>query len=256
MPLLTICLILAFCVMVGGAVLSCCGPYTDGTIQTNYSVRGVVHVVPEHLEFVDGVYPFAVKQSVLEKLIGMYSILSELLTKAEISFWAVNETLLGVELFSGVLPWKETLELGIAFNPQSHRRLVGLRSSLYDQGLALVKLPCGYRVCCQGLFQFPYISLTLLSERNAELAVCSPLTELNDCTYSDSHLKRREIFEVSQVLPVAQKLFEGLQIPVPKNSVQCLQVRFGPNALSVIDAKGYREKKMLVNDFTANLWKW
>jgi hypothetical protein len=229
-------------------------PYSNDCISNEYMLRSIQHNLPTNLKFSNNCLPLQVKESVLSDLVSMYSLVSELFIRQHITFWAVGETLLGARLVNGILPWRDRLELAVSFDSNQHKKLVSLRPTLLEYGYVLRKTSNSYRLCKKNWSSFPFIEINLMSERNFEMAVCSPLTELNECTYADSHFRRREIFEMSDIFPLTSMVFEDLTIPVPKHTDTCLKIMYGTEALQLVDATAYGDKVHVLNSLTYQLF--
>lgn len=244
---------LSLAVTLALAIVFCLSPYSYDTVGKDYAVRSIRHTLPADLAFSHKSPPLMVQACVLEELTSMYSLVAQLFSDNSILFWAIGDTLLGAVLVKGVLPWRDRLELAVAFDPAQQRKLIELRPEFLDHGYILVKTDHSYRLCKNNWSKFPYIELTLMSQRSQEMAVCSPLTELNECTYADSHTRRREIFELTSIFPLEQRQFEDMEIPVPREAEQCLKLLYGPEALTLVPTDSYGDKVHFVNSLTAQV---
>jgi hypothetical protein len=74
----------------------------------------------------------------------------------------------------------------------------------------------------------------MFNVRSDELSICTPLDELNACSYEDSHTRRGEVFDVMDVLPLKPTPFEHLELNIPQHPEKCLNQLYGEDALTQV----------------------
>ena len=151
---------------------------------------------------------------------------TELMNGAEIEHWAVRSTMLAAVLHESLIPWDDSID--IAIDHKNVARLVGLRSMLESRQYLLHSVSNGYRVCANNFARYPFVHVHIASVVDNDVVSCTPLSELGQCTYKDSHRRRREIYNVADVFPLRKaKLGDDLEISIPVAAEACLDVWFG-----------------------------
>ena len=260
-------LIIAFFVLVIICVLN--SPYVPMETDQQYKFGENIHKLPV-LDFsrkheashttnaADTVSPTAaetssyyiMKQPIAEKLIRMYKKIQQYLSAKNVDVWAVRSTWLGTVRHDGLIPWKPHIEL--AFSQENIARVVSIRDELENDDLRLIKTIDGYVVCEKNSFsRFPNVILNIMHVRNDEVAVCSELDELGNCTYSRSAQKRVVIFDVKDVFPLKDSIFEGMSIKIPQNVENCLVQMYGKNFMHEVNKMS--EFPCIFNDFSKSL---
>ena len=209
-----------------------CSPFSVEPVSRKYQILGRDRRLPDDLRFVGGEVPLATTQNVQERLVSMFGNVRDILTDGGVTFWAVGHTLYGAHLTSGLLPWVDSIELGFFFDAKEHARLIDCRPALQEAGLQLLRRKNSYRISQKGT-SFPYVELWLMAEREGEVAVCTPLTELNEPTFRDSYTFRRRNYDIAHVFPLKSGRFEGWGIPLPADPSSCLCTHFGENYQNV-----------------------
>ena len=231
MPLLLlyyICVIFAISYL----VCFCFSPFTVEPVGRKYQILGRDRRLPDDLRFAGGEVPLATTQDIQESLVSMLGSVREVLHDQGVTFWAVGHTLFGCHVASGLLPWVDSVELGFFFDRKEHVRLLSCRPALQEAGLQLTKRRNTYRITRKG-YCFPYVDMWLMAERESEVAVCTPLSELNECTFRDSYHHHVRNHDMAHVFPLKPGQFEGLAIPLPSDPEACIRSHFGDNFRTV-----------------------
>jgi hypothetical protein len=258
-------------------------PISDTVTSSRYKLGDQIHVLPPQLHFankyenvngmpslqennnsdnniratagtgLENTAPNIMKNEVAADLTKGVKILLTKFREESIDLWATRSTLLGTLRHQGLVPWHPVVHLG--FSHGDLAKVVGMRGELEKDGLwTLEKRPEGYRFYKNGTFsRFPYITLTIFSVREDELALCTPLDELLECSWRDSYLRRTEIFDVSDVFPLGEALFEGMIIKIPKNYDSCLTQLYGEKYNT--EVRGVCPVALLNNKKTRNALK-
>lgn len=221
-------------------------PFNHVTCPVQYRIGSVVHTLPD-LDFstkfipskdarllrdetfytmAENVPPPLMKHEVSTALLAAFARLDKLCQVSYVDMWACSSSLLGTIRHQGFVPWQPCLHLGFHFDDLP--KVVSMRYSLEDgTDWLLIKGKNGYYYAQNNFFHFPRIQLDIFNIRDDEVALCSPLDELLQCTYSDSFLYRKEVFDTTDVFPLVKMKFEDTMINVPKNADTCLQQLYG-----------------------------
>ena len=218
------------CVLLAIVYLVCFvfSPFSTETVSRRYQIVGRNHRLPDQIRFPSGQVPLATTQHVQESLMSMLGSVQEILDSCRLTYWAVGHTLYGAQFTNGLLPWVDSIELGFLFDREEHTKLVGSRPSFHEAGLDLLRRRNVYRVVKKGSC-FPFIDLWMMAEKEGGVAVCTPLSELNECTFLDSYRFRRRMYEKEHVFPLQSGMFEGWYVPMPAEPESCIQVHYGEN---------------------------
>ena len=76
------------------------------------------------------------------------------------------------------------------------------------------------------LFRFPSVDFKLVAELHKDMALCTPLNELNECTFADTHRAIGSVVETSSVFPLGKGTFGGVEVSVPNNPARALSKQF------------------------------
>lgn len=201
-------------------------PFSTEPVCRRYRIMGRNHSLPDRVRFTGGQMPLATTQGVQESLVSMMGSVQDILCSSGLTYWAVGHTLYGAHFASGLLPWVDSIELGFMFDQKEHAKLVGSRPALLESGLQLTKLKNTYRITKKGSC-FPFIDLWMMAEKEGEVVVCTPLSELNECTFLDSYRFGSRTYETAHVFPLQMSKFEGWNVPLPSEPEACLRAHFG-----------------------------
>ena len=184
----------------------------------------IVHYVPENLVIDEVPQLLLLKRDTFHDMMDILKMTLRLMTANEITAWAVDATLLGAVRHAGFIPWCPDIMLAIEHRDMG--RLISLRGLIEGYGHLLLTTKSGYDIVARNASYFPVLHITLMSVRNNEVCICSPLTELNECSFNDTYIHRRKIFNVSDVFPLQSVQFEDTYINVPKNVEFCLDIMY------------------------------
>lgn len=196
-------------------------PFSNDVLETSYTVGEVVHDVPSDLVFQREA--FLLKPDVRLNMSRLLNYTVETLEAGGVEHWAVKQTMLGAIRHQGIVPFDDEISLG--FNHDDLVGLVGLRSRIEASGeFLLTRKNSQYFLSFNNAFRFPRVTLTPMKNEKEEVLLCSPLDELNRCTFSDSYQRRREVYTQKQVYPLRKVKFEDFEIYVPNHAEECLDV--------------------------------
>lgn len=215
--------------------------FTFGTDPQKYKLSGLN--IPRRLPLL--------KQSVQTEMLELFVYVLHCLKKSNIRYWLVKSSLLAAVRHGSLMAWDENLS--IAVEHKDLAKLVGLRAAVESTGqYTFCSNSTGYSFCKKNFLAFPYVSVFITKVMNNELVSCTPLTELGQCTFNNSHKRRKEIFEVEDVFPLGTTKLNGVEVNVPKNSEKCLDILFGLNWRSNVVRK-VKGPPFLCNDWTKRL---
>jgi hypothetical protein len=158
-------------------------------------------------------------QTLLAQVIGW-------LNASKIQYWLVRSTMLAAIRHKSLMPWHDNMS--IAVEHKDLAKLVGIRAMIETKGkYTLRSVSDGYHFSQKNFVGFPFVSVFIAKVVDKELVACTPLTELGQCTFTDSHKRRREIYETKDVFPLRKTTLNGIEVNVPHNSEKCLDTLFG-----------------------------
>ena len=169
---------------------------------------------------------------------------------AKIPFWAVRSTLLAAVRHGNLMPWCDTVNLAIEHSNLT--RLIGITETVGSNGRYILHpVPDGYRISMNNFLRFPYIQIDIMEIMDHEVVACTPLTLLGECTFTDSHNRRREIYDVDDVFPLREVAIGDVKIHIPQRPEKCLLSLYGPDALKRINHDSV--PRLLWNQSSKNL---
>ena len=192
--------------------------FTFGTDATLYSVENMkdrYHVpLLKHAVQVQ-------MQELLQKVVGW-------LEEANIRFWLVRSSMLAAVRHGSLMPWND--EMDIAIEHKDLAKLIGVRANMGgddDDDIELKKVQGGYHFCRKNVASFPFVTIFIAKAVDKELVACTPLSDLGQCTFADSHKRRREIYETDDVFPLRKVTLNHVHVYVPRNAEKCLDILYG-----------------------------
>jgi hypothetical protein len=169
--------------------------------------------------------PF-LKETMQQEMEKLLSQVIQWLNDAEIENWAVRSTMLSAVRHSSLMPWHENITLAVDHKHLS--KLVGIRNHIQENKKVLLsRTKDGYRFCANNFARFPFIGIFIATVVDDDVVCCTPLTELGQCTFKDSHLRRREIYNIHDVFPLRSAKLGNISVNVPKNAEKCLDILYG-----------------------------
>jgi hypothetical protein len=182
-------------------------------------------------------------EKLLQKVIGW-------LNEAEIENWAVRSTMLAAVRHSSLMSWHENITVAVDHKHLS--KLVGIRAHVQkDKTVLLIRTKDGYRFAANNFSRFPFVNIFIATIVDEDVVCCTPLTELGHCTFKDSHLRRKEIYNVNDVFPLRQEHLGNVDINVPHNAEKCLDILYGSTWNTQIENKDFIP--FYFNSFTKNI---
>ena len=202
-------------------------PYSDICIRPGlqYNTSNtVVHEVPHDMIIEEIPKLLLLSRDTFHEMMDILKMTTRLMTTNEITFWAVDSTLLGAVRHNGFIPW--STDITFAIEHRNMGRLISLRTGIESYGYLLITTSSGYNIVARNASHFPILHIMMMSVRNSEVCICSPLTELNECSFNDTYVHRRKIFSVGDVFPLQSVTFEDVVINIPKNAEFCLDIMY------------------------------
>lgn len=177
-------------------------------------------------EHVNGKY--TVKQSVKHKLGDMYNELTSTFEKNNIT----NYVLLGNSMKSvhenNKLFSDNTDTLSIGIFVEDLRNFLKI-IDYYDNATNLYRLKKQrtngtYTFACNNFNRYPCIDIVILSEKEAHVTVCSPLSVLGECTYVDAHIFQQLTNPTESVLPLNRRnTIDGYVVNMVNEPEKCIK---------------------------------
>ena len=181
--------------------------------------------------------PFAITEFALRESAMAFTHLVEKLQTANVTFWLVKSSLLGFARHGGRVPWCPRFEIAVLHADLA--RLVALRADVEHSGLyQLHSTSRGYVLFRRREFGLPsiaFVHIDIMKETDIEVALCTPLDELSQCSFEDSYRYRREVFRTESVFPLAgPSAFQVapdivLYVRTPNQPDKCLSTLYGPD---------------------------
>jgi phosphorylcholine metabolism protein LicD len=167
-----------------------------------------------------------IRKEVHQDLMQGLKLLLKTMDEQKVDIWASKSTLLGAVRHGGVVPWWPVLHFCVSHSDMNS--FVKARPMLEESNEWKFRTKRNYYLLHKNnVCKFPYIKIKMFAIQNDDVALCTPLTELNTCSYEDTHENLREIFKMDQVFPLKQTTFENMQINIPNKSHECLQQMYG-----------------------------
>ncbi len=234
-------------------VLYYSSPYTNDRVKRLFFYQGFQFTLPPSVRF-HPCPPLAVQPRVSKELLEMSECISGLFESRNIQYWATGHTLLGQHFVQGPLPWRDKLEFAVRYDAAQHRELLKLRNVLETMGYVLVKFSGGYRLSKKNVLYFPYINIFLVSSWNRDVAVCTPLSELNECTFADTHRLVGSVSDSSSVFPLKLGVFANHTISIPNQPQKVLQKMFSfmQDGSVVLETSAYQENVHMFSNSLVN----
>jgi hypothetical protein len=148
------------------------------------------------------------------------------LNTSKITYWLVRSTMLAAVRHQSIMPWHDNMS--IAIEHKDLAKLVGIRAKIETDGKYTFRsVRDGYHFSQNNFSGFPFVAVFIAKVVDKELVACTPLSELGQCTFTDSHKRRREIYDTEDVFPLRKTTLNGIEVNVPHNSEKCLDTLFG-----------------------------
>ena len=209
-------------------------PYSSSSVKNTYYVRSQKHEIPPETIFASGA-PLALKKQVVEKLVDTLRTAVEVFEEKEVEYWLTGHLLHGAVLVKGLLPWDDTAVVAVKYS--SMNKLISCRASLEKRGYTLLKHKSGFRVSRRQLVELPAIEIVLVDQVKKELVICSPLDDLNMCTFADSFMRRNEINTEDAIFPLQKLAFEDFFVACPRDPHVCLRTFYSTTDLDVVQTQ-------------------
>ncbi len=170
--------------------------------------------------------PFTLKQNVRAAQLDLLEHLTKNLENVKISCWAVKTTLLACVRHGQLVPWEDKISMAILHD--HFETFINLRAKLENGGYALL-LPGkhGYFYCVNNITRFPCIEICLMKQKDYEISICTPTTEIAMCSFQDSFLRRREVFATDMIFPLKHASLGSVSISIPNKAEACLDILYG-----------------------------
>ena len=166
------------------------------------------------------------KPEIQEEMKTLLANVIEWLNTSKIKYWLVRSSMLAAVRHKSLMPWHDNMS--IAIEHKDLAKLVGIRSMVETNGKYTFRsVSDGYHFSQNNFIGFPFVSVFITKVVDKELVACTPISELGQCTFTDSHKRRREIYETKDVFPLRTTTLNGIEVNVPHNSEKCLDTLFG-----------------------------
>lgn len=238
----TILMLFISCFIIGAVIITLVAivnsPLEDTPCESTYIIGETIHTLPPNFpQNVDGMtigLPPKMLSGVADELLKMLSLVNTNFKQSNVEFWLTKSSLLGAVRHQGLIPWHPRIHLG--FSHDDLAKVVGLRSVFESGGEYLFQTKIdGYRLVTKNFSRFPEICFTVFSVKSDEVSICTPLTELLECSYNDSFRYREQVFDVIDVFPLVSLPFEHLSILAPHHPIECVEQMYGSNFMHQID---------------------
>ena len=144
----------------------------------------------------------------------------------KIQYWLVRSTMLAAVRHHSLMPWHDNISIAVEHKDMA--KLVGIRAMIETKGKYTFRsVSDGYHFSQKNFIGFPFVSVFIAKVVDKELVACTPLSELGQCTFTDSHNRRREIYDTKDVFPLRKTTLNGIEVNVPVNAEKCLDTLFG-----------------------------
>lgn len=199
--------------------------------------------------------PFPILSSVQNELNTMMMLMVEVFDEKEIEFWLAKSTLLGCVRHGQLLPWGDKIEICVHHEDLS--KLVSSREKIEESGdFKLANGSHGYFIQKKGRFvPYPFIQINIMKRTEHETSICTPMDELVECSFADSHKRRNEIYLNETLFPLASETMTigttTINVKIPRDSERCLTILYGENWKSVYQ----RNNIHLNNSFTDSFFR-
>jgi hypothetical protein len=221
-------------------------PYTTTGVKSVYYVRSQKHEIPSGVVFTAG-NPLALKKAVLEKLVDTLRSTVDIFERNSVEYWLTGHLLHGVQLVEGILPWDDNAVLAVNYTCLD--KLIQCRPYFEQQGYSITKHSSGFRICRIQLVQVPSIEIVLVDRVKEEMLICSPLDDLNKCTFADSFMRRNEINSRDSIFPLQKLRFEDFYVSCPKDPGTCLKTFYSTNDTDVVQSAPYSLQAHLQSNY-------
>lgn len=139
------------------------------------------------------------------ELLLLYKVMDTFLSEADVEFYLVFGSLLGVYRHRGLIPWDDDIDVAIdVFHWQNVRKALSC-----VRNYTLLVRPNMHWKFFQSGKPFPFIDIFFM-------------TEDNDYTWPVVDYSRSEVFLKKHVFPLTYGPFEGMMVPIPHDTIAVL----------------------------------
>jgi phosphorylcholine metabolism protein LicD len=161
----------------------------------------------------------------------MFSTIKYLFTKwkeinPHIKWWMIAGSLLGTLRHKGIIPWDNDGDIGIMFS-EYHKVKCGVFGDITIEANT-----CGYKVKKTNT-KFPFIDVFIFDtdyKDSSKITICSPIYN-NNKTYYYSFVWNEQ-FHATELETLETAKFEGIDVYIPKNATNYLQILYGNDCLT------------------------
>ncbi|BFZ25668.1 hypothetical protein BsWGS_28707 [Bradybaena similaris] len=134
-------------------------------------------------------------------LLFLYKVLSEALRSVNVDHFLVGGSLLGITRHGGIVPWDDDLDIAVSFQ---HWELVKQTLACIRGFTLLLKPHLHWKFHYDGS-EYPFVDIFLYQKDESYVW---------SLTY---YIRYTFIYPAKHVFPLKTRVFEGLQVPIPKN---------------------------------------
>ena len=201
----------------------------------HYTLHGINHTVPyetttipDHMMERDNhtnhtfttTYDFA-------PLLSLLRVWIELAARHNITYWAVDGTLLGCLRHQGIIPWDNDVDLCIKYDQYEMIRSIDFGE------FEVVEQLSGFQFRARGIMT-PFIDLFAYAEEPGTdmLANCLPVHPVTRELTFYTKIGNKMVFRPEDLVEMTVVPFEDMLLPVPHNAVETIQRMYGDDAMT------------------------
>lgn len=134
-------------------------------------------------------------------LLFLYKVLSELLRSVNVDHFFVGGSLLGIMRHGGIVPWDDDLDIAVSFQ---HWELVKQTLACVRGFTLMIKPHLHWKFHYSGS-EYPFVDIFFFQKDDSYVW---------SLTY---YIRNTFIYPAKYVFPLKTGIFEGLEVPIPKN---------------------------------------